>query len=294
MTSKNRRSSGFTLIELLVVISIIAILISILLPALSSALQQARKVRDQANMKAIGALAQTYASDDPNGVIGPVHPYATHFIYEGYAEYGGGPGTMVGDGNFNYFGWGHEMDPRTRPFNRIMYGDNGIVANTAPGARGVFETFQCPGNELGWQEWPGFGSSPRETESPYFKGNGVAFRMNNLPYDDGNTNGIYGRSINRIPDTSTTVGWMEARVFQTLFTNEVTGFLEPGELISYHAKTGFFNVIYCDGHAAFVDFGKGTYYQHKYFDDHTEFNELDARGSWGKMDCFPEPFVMRI
>jgi len=294
MSSQSRRTTAFTLIELLVVISIIAVLISVLLPALSGALQQGRKVRDQANLRSIATLAQTYASEDPNGVIGPVHPEAVNFLYEGYAEYGGGPGTMVGPGAENYFGWGHEMDPRTRPFNRLIYGPRGVVANTAPGDRGVFQEFQCPGNELGWQEWPGWGSDPLETESPYFKGNGTAFRMNNLTYDDGSIAGIYGRPVTRVPDPSQTIGFMESRVFQTVSTNDTWGDLVHGELTSYHGKTGFFIVTYCDGHAAFVDFGNGTYYQHIIYQDHSEWNELDWRGSWGRMDCFPEPLITRF
>jgi len=285
MSSKNRKSPGFTLIELLVVISIIAVLISILLPALGGAIQQARKIRDQANMKGIGTAAQTYASDDPQGILGPVHPEAINFRGDGYAEYGGGPGTMP------YGGWNQEFDPRTRAFNHLFYGPRGIVANTPPGARGVFQEYQCPGDELGWQEWPGFDTNPLETETSYFKANGAAFRMNNLAYDDGTSMGIYGRPVNRIPDPSSTLGFMEARVYQTLWTNDAWGILAHGELTSYHRRTGFFNVIYADAHAAFVDSGNGTYYQHIIYQDHSEWNELDARGGWGRMDCLPEPIL---
>lgn len=288
MLSRIRKSTGFTLIELLVVISIIAVLISILLPALSSALLQARKVRDQANLKSIGTMAQTYASEDPQGIIGPVHPEYNHFIYEGYAEYGGGPGTM------NFVNWGEEFDPRTRPFNRLVYGPRGIVANTAPGDKGVFQMFQCPGNELGWQEWPGFGTDPRETETSYFKANGTAYRMNNITYDDGTVFGTYGRSVTQIPDPSSTLGFFESRVFQTWYTNDIWGSLEHGELTSYHGKTGFFNIIYTDGHAEFRDFGNGTYYQHIIWENHSEWNELDWRGSWGRMDTLPNPPITNL
>jgi prepilin-type N-terminal cleavage/methylation domain-containing protein/prepilin-type processing-associated H-X9-DG protein len=286
MRFEKKRFSAFTLIELLVVISIIAVLISVLLPALSSALLQARKIKDQANMKSLGALAQTYASEDPLGIIGPIHPEARNFWYEGYAEYGGGPGTMT------FMNWGEEFDPRTRPFNRLLYGPRGVTANTAAGDKGVFQAFQCPGNELGWQEWPGWGSDDRETETPYYKANGTAFRMNNVPYDSPHVmSGIYARPVTRIPDTSQTIGFMESRVFETVATNDVYGNLDHGELTSYHGRTGFFNVIYCDGHAAFMDFGNGTYYQHIVWQNHSEWNEIDWRGTWGRMDCFPEPLM---
>ncbi len=280
MLSTKRKSLGFTLIELLVVIAIIAVLISILLPALSSAVAAGRKIRDQANMKGIGTTGQTYASDDPKGILGPVHPEAINFIGDGYAEYGGGPGTMP------YGNWNQEFDPRTRPFNHLLYGPKGVVANTLPGDRALFGEFQCPGEELGWQEWPGFNSDPLETETPYFKGNGAAFRMNNLAYEDGTSVGIYGRPVNQIPDPGATLGWMEARVYQTLWTNNTWGILQHGELTSYHRKLGFFNVIYADAHASFADFGDDTYYQYSY-----DYNEKDARGSWGRMDCYPLPEI---
>ena len=299
MFRQKRRSNGFTLIELLVVISIIAVLVSILLPALSSAVAQARKVSCQSSIRSIGQTANTYASDDPNGIIGPVHYKAFNFIYEGYAEYGGGPGTMP------FVNWGEEFDPRTRPFNIVMYGPKGVVANTAPGDKGVYKEFQCAGDDFGWQEWPGFGSNALETETPYYKGNGVAFRMNNLQFNSSGAGGgavettgvvnvgVYGRSVNKIPDASQVMQFFETRVFQTLWTNNIWGFIQPGELSSNHRRLGFFNVEYVDGHVAYADFGDDTYYQHAipgtYGGEHVD--EYDARGSWGRFDCWPEPPV---
>lgn len=290
MSKLKRTSRGFTLIELLVVISIIAVLISILLPALSSAIQSARKVKCQASARAVSQAAQSYASDDPNGIIGPIHPQAFNFIYEGYAEYGGGPGDM------NFVNWGEQFDPRTRPLNNLIYGPRGIVANSNIGDRAFYQEYQCVGEEFGWQEWPGFGSDARETERPYYFGNGVSMRMNNLQWNASDTGGggvsststivnvgVYGRSVNRVPDTSQVMHFFEARVFQTLWTNNLWPSVTPGELTSYHRKLGFFNVIYVDGHASFADFGDDTYYQHI-----PQYNEYDARGSWGRFDCYPE------
>lgn len=275
----SRVRKGFTLIELLVVIAIIALLIAILLPALSAAKQEGLKAKCVTNLRAIGQVAATYATDDANGVLGPVHQNAALFTGEGYADYGGGPGTMP------FTGWNQQFDPRTRPFNHVIYGKGGVSSSTPPGDRSGFQVFQCPGEELGWQNWPGFGANPLETENSYFKANGTAFRMNNLAFTDGYTLGIYGRPINRIPKTSETLAFMESRVYETIWTNDQWGSLQDGELTGYHGKLGYFTVVYADSHAGFPDFGDGTFYPHLQF---SPLGHPDVRGTWGRMDCLPE------
>jgi prepilin-type N-terminal cleavage/methylation domain-containing protein len=285
MRTSNRRLSGFTLIELLVVLSVIAVLVSILLPALSAARSDGQKVKCLANLRGLGSVGQAYANDDPKGILGVVHPRDRDFAGgTGYMEYGGGPGTMP------YTGWGQEFDPRSRPYNHIIYGKNGIVANTAPGTRGFFSSFECPGDDRGWQQLPEFESDPRETDpNSYFKGNGTSYRMNNLSFGECST-GIYGRPINRIPNPSQTLMLLEARVYQTLFVNEVWGQLTPAVLTGYHRTLGWFTVSYSDGHSEYKNFGRGSYYQHVQMPPNlSDWQDTDARGTWGRMDCWPEP-----
>lgn len=274
---------GLTPIEVLVLLGAVSILAGALAAGANGGSQSDRRNRCLGNLRTIMQTALTYAENDPNHILGPVHWEGQFFIYEGYAEYGGGPGTM------NFMSWGEEFEPRTRPFNQMLYGfepNETGVANTAPGDPSFYKEFQCHGLDQGWQEWPDFYSDPRETETPYFKANGTAFRMNNLTYEDNSLWGIYGRSVEGIPAPAQTVDFMESRVFQTVFTNEVWGGLEPGELTSYHQRRGHFNVSYADGHAAFVDFGDGTYYEHL-----PGYGDYDIRGTWGRMDCIPASAV---
>src|SRR5262249_48160509 len=117
------------------------------------------------------------------------------------------------------------------------------------------------------------------------------YRLNNLTYSDSRSlylvDGVYNRSVTQVPDTSITVGFMEARAFQTLATNDVWGWLRlHGELTGYHKKLGYFNLSYVDGHAAFAGMGNGTFFPQRIEDYY-----YDVRGKWGRMDCQPDKMV---
>lgn len=65
---KPRQNQAFTLIELLVVIAIIAVLIGVLLPALGSARDSAKAVREQSGMSQL-MIAYTMYADDHRGAL---------------------------------------------------------------------------------------------------------------------------------------------------------------------------------------------------------------------------------
>ncbi|HKQ47192.1 MAG TPA: hypothetical protein VJZ71_03870 [Phycisphaerae bacterium] len=274
---------GLTPIEVLVSLGAVSLLAGVVAAGANGGSQSDRRNRCLGNLRTIMQTALTYAENDPKNILGPVHPEGDSFWYEGYAEYGGGPGTM------NYVGWGEEFDPRTRPFNEMLYGlefGEAGVSNTAPGDPAFYREFLCAGLDQGWQSWPDFLTDPRETETAYFKANGTSYRMNNLPFYDDQSIGIYGRPAHRIPAPSKTISFMEARVFQTAWTNDIWGSLEPGELTGYHHRLGYFNVSYADGHVEFADFGDGTFFEQP--PDMGDLSFLFWRGTWGRMDCLPE------
>lgn len=283
---------GVTIFELLVAMSIFSVLVALVVPSVSGGRADMEKVSCLNTLREIIRLTTYYSIDDPKTIIGPVHPRAANFVFEGYAEYGGGPGTM------SFVGWGDEFDPRTRPLNRYIYTTYrgfppelnnrfapGLAANTKPGDFGRFREFLCAGNDLGWQDWPGFSGDIRETQRPYFEANGSSYRLNNLTFEGGPQEtivGVYGKSITRIPDPARTIAYHEARVFQTLFTNDVFGIIEQGVLDGYHKRKGYFNVAYCDGSAGNKDFGLGSYYL-----QNPIYGGFDARGTWGRLDTLP-------
>lgn len=63
MKKKNQKRA-FTLVELLVVISIIAILAGLAFPALSGVLERGRQTKDISNIRQLGTIMLTYATDN--------------------------------------------------------------------------------------------------------------------------------------------------------------------------------------------------------------------------------------
>ena len=71
MQTKTRMGAkaGFTMVELLVVVCIIGILIALLLPAIAAALNLARNLKCQSNLRQIAAAANNYSADNLGAII---------------------------------------------------------------------------------------------------------------------------------------------------------------------------------------------------------------------------------
>ena len=66
---QRRKDAGFTLMELLIVIAIISVLVAIAIPAFTAQLDNAKDSADQANARALYALAQAEWMSTPNHEI---------------------------------------------------------------------------------------------------------------------------------------------------------------------------------------------------------------------------------
>ncbi|UCG56262.1 MAG: prepilin-type N-terminal cleavage/methylation domain-containing protein, partial [Phycisphaerales bacterium] len=88
-----RKRAAFTLIELLVVIAVIALLMAILLPCLQRAMRQAKAVVCQSNLKQMGTIWATYASENdgllPDGDLSSAVVLRWDWVWgSGYGPYG--------------------------------------------------------------------------------------------------------------------------------------------------------------------------------------------------------------
>lgn len=232
--------TGFTLIELLIVVAVIALLLAILVPALRKASALAKRVVCQNHLKQI-ALAWRVYLDSNDG-----------YFYKGvnaHLDYGGWEGIV---------GWG------SRPLNRyvnlpqdLQYENNAKV-------------FCCPGDRGGRP-----GPTPRQKLYRHF---GTSYQANSLLIGPAQiwvqddqfktlhqelNKRIYNLNINKVDNHSRLLligdyGWVN-QLRPTPHPNP-----EWKRLAEWHDKEDCHNMVFLDGHTAFLNIQKGIYITAEY------------------------------
>ena len=249
----SRRYAAFTLIELLVVVAIVVILIGVLLSSLRLARIQSRRVACQANLHSIGQGFHAYFSES-----GDRFPQGINL-------------------NLFYGGWSGVMAALPRPLNESM----GLPAVAGADSAKVY---RCPADTGGEPAayptaFDQFGNS--------YSANPILVGQNRLP-ERGRCEPLHKRINTRLSGLSVTqvdepsrllllgdYGWVNQRSPDLPFRTE------------WHFKACHHNLLFLDGHAAFVHIRKGPYITKDYrFQPFKDLDDL-ARTCQKNKPCGP-------
>jgi|GEM_PF-6967961 len=248
---KQYSNFAFTLVELLVVIAIIALLISILMPALAKAKEAAKKTVCAANVKDIGVAWQLYFVDYDGYLYKEFQGGGASSVRQAWFDYGGRESSINGGINTIVF--------RDRPLNVYMgYATKALKTENS-------EVFKCPSDKGGILLQSGNQVIP------------LPLTLGKSCYD------VYGNSYfgnifmfdSGVPESLKSANyatWLAKKMQNRLKVDTLHG---PSEVLfigeapwiwqwapnmpeqpSWHLKTGYQNMLYLDGHVAFIEIKK--------------------------------------
>jgi len=242
--TRNRRRGGFTLIELLVVIAVIAVLLAILLPALRSAKVLTKRMTCQGNLKQL-ALAWRMYLEDNNG----------RFFQDRNA-------------NLLYGGWSGMQAPSPRPLNKYFNLPAELVEETT--IENDAKIFCCPADRGGV---PGYAAEEKAYNyyGTSYQTNLMLIGQNQLLIPNDRFAVLHEEINKRLRNLTLSRVDQHSRLLligNYGWINQWKPIPHPRQdwkaLAEWHGRADCFNMAFLDGHADFLNIGKGLYVADEY------------------------------
>lgn len=252
-----RNPFGFTLIELLVVIAIIAILAGLLLPALARAKEKSKRIACLSNERQMGVGSQLYADDDSKNALSGVQNYADDDLNWLYPTYVANANVFICPSTQ------HSIDltkTGTPILNAPWYGGLGNATGVSytdrlHGQGTLYLEMQHIAEDGTLQSNP---SSATGYDAPHKKGPGTSYEVAGFLDQDTTRktqNSVatysYKNVSGRAPSVSTILLMYDGDDAITVPGHANQSNDNYPDSIDNHGTDGG-NVIFCDGHASWV------------------------------------------